>query len=356
MYELLQSKLLVLDCAREEKRGAGTVGADTDDEMMMFRHFLPAFFHTLTYYFPSTATSTDSTDTIINNNNNATRLPRPPKTTLVLRTFGADLHRVLRAISEFAKGKHPHFPEYTNPSLIFKEDDGLFCGGWRSRRSKRRNGNGVVGPVDNEDGDGDSEELVYELHPMISSCFQQKCYSGDDEILTYLQSKTIVGIQDNYDFWDDHGCAPWAGKPVWASRRPGMMKNDDRLPQYNNHHHHHHHLLLDDNIHNDPNDGAGAVRIPVRDSVENASTTTAATTTTPCTTTTKYTSLHGNEALKMHGTHLIRVPTVRPILELGWFIQQIEDARWRIFVEEAGVSDDDDRCCKENTSKKDKVK
>ena len=132
------------------------------------------------------------------------------------------------------------------------------------------------------------------------------------------------------------------------------MENDDHLPQYN-----HHHLLLDDNIHNDPNDGAGAVRIPVLDSVDNkddASTPTAATTTTPCTTTTKYTSLHGNEALKMHGTHLIRVPTVRPILEFDWFIQQIEDARWRIFVKEGGVNDDDDRCCKENNSKKDKVK
>jgi len=128
------------------------------------------------------------------------RLPScPPKTTLVLRTFGTNLNHVLRAISEFARGNH----------LIFEEDDAPFCGGWKRRHPS---GSGGVGTCQ---AGGENEELVYELHPMkiqLPSCPQQNvCYSGDDEILTYLQSKTMVGIQDNYPFWNDHDCAPWAG-------------------------------------------------------------------------------------------------------------------------------------------------
>ena len=48
-----------------------------------------------------------------------------------------------------------------------------------------------------------------------------------------------------------------------------------------------------------------------------------------------YESLHGNEALEMHGKHLIRVPTIRPLLEDDWFIQQIENARLIVAQEES---------------------
>jgi hypothetical protein len=363
MYEVLQSKLLS-DCSDEvEEKGTttGSVGGggDDDDNDNMFQHFIPAFFHTLMYYFPSTTTATTTTATatftdssttinigsnkIIHSNDNISnaidydnsiRLPRPPKTTLVLRTFGTDLPRVIRAISEFAKGNHPHFPYYSNQHLSFEDDDDLlFCGGWKKNRS-------------NDEKDGDKTvELVYELQPMMtsSSCPRQHvCYSGDDEILNYLQSKSIVGIQDNYPFWDENDCAPWAGKPVWA-RTSGNQY--DRRQQYK-----HHHILLDDNIHNDPNDGAGAVRISsALNGVDNHDDTSPTTAPTP--TTSQYTSLHGNEALEMHGKHLIRVPTVRPIIEPDWFIRQIEDARWRIFVEERRLNENEER-----SSKDDKVK
>ena len=114
--------------------------------------------------------------------------------------------------------------------------------------------------------------------------------------------------------------------------------------------HNHHHILLDDNIHNDPNDGIGAVRVPVpfeetdefddddndNDNKFDEMATTAAPTTAATRAPTSYISLRGKDALEMHGRHLIRVPTLRPLLEDDWFVRRIEDARWRIFEEEEG--------------------
>ena len=136
-------------------------------------------------------------------------------------------------------------------------------------------------------------------------------HSGDDEVLDYLASQTAVGIQDNYPFWRDNNHQPWSGKPVWA-RTNGSSSY---------HPHNHHHILLDDNIHNDPNDGAGGIR-SVSGSDKDRSMS-------------SYESLHGNEALEMHGMHLIRVPTIRPLLEDDWFIKQIESARHRVAQEES---------------------
>ena len=73
-------------------------------------------------------------------------------------------------------------------------------------------------------------------------------------------------------------------------------------------------------------DGAGGIRIPI---VHDDSGSTTAATLATC-----YESLHGKEALSMHGKHLIRVPTIRPLLENDWFIRMIEEARYRLFVEE----------------------
>jgi len=91
--------------------------------MKIFDNFLPAFFHTLQYYFPSkllTSTSAfttiDAHDESINTDRKFRNiLPKPTKVTLILRTFGHDLPLVAMAISEFAKGDHPLFPEYRKP-------------------------------------------------------------------------------------------------------------------------------------------------------------------------------------------------------------------------------------------------
>ena len=38
--------------------------------------------------------------------------------------------------------------------------------------------------------------------------------------------------------------------------------------------------------------------------------------------------------------HLIRVPTIRPLLEDDWFIRKIEEARWNVFMDEATEGND----------------
>jgi hypothetical protein len=78
-------------------------------------------------------------------------------------------------------------------------------------------------------------------------------------------------------------------------------------------------------------DGAGGIRIPVDGKDESDKSTT----------TTSYELLHGKEGLAMHSKHMIRVPTIRPLLEDDWFIRQIESARWRLFTEDHEGAEDD---------------
>lgn len=300
VYRPLYDKLCLkmgLDSAPVGDDGGGEMSNAQQEQqtMSVFQNFLPAFWQTLMYYFPSTAIKSEEVST--NKSDSSTsvligteyrRLPPPPKVTLVLRTFGLDLPRVAAAITEFAKGNHPDYPTYSNEDLIFAEGD-LYCSGWSYH---------------NKDGNDDKEELVYSLHRANNGKEKgSPVYSGDDDILKFLQSKSIVGIQDNYPFWRDNNHAPWAGKPVWTNT--------------NVHGYDHHHVLLDDNIHNDPTDGAGGIRVPIvaeKNGSNNYYN--------------RYESLHGQEALDLHGRHLIRVPTIRPSLEDDWFIRQIEMARW----------------------------
>ena len=139
--------------------------------------------------------------------------------------------------------------------------------------------------------------------------------------------KTIVGIQDCYPFWRDANHAPWAGKPVWA-RTSAASGGAASSAKGHGRRRNHHHILLDDNIHNDPNDGAGGIRIPVVNEGGDG------------TSIISYASLRGEEALEMHGKHLIRVPTIRPLLEDDWFIRKIEEARWNVFMDEATEGND----------------
>ncbi len=291
VYRPLYDKLCFkMGLDRNPDDGGGESDVQPHQLTGVFKNFLPAFWQTLMYYFPSTKTAVSNESAQSVEGLKSQRLPPPPKVTLVLRTFGLDLPRVAKAISEFAQGNHPDYPTYSNEDLILAEGD-LYCSGW----SYHKNGN------------DDKEELVYSLHrPSDQGDKGTPVYSGDDDILNFLQTKTIVGIQDNYPFWRENNHAPWAGKPVWTNTSV--------------HGHDHHHVLLDDNIHNDPSDGAGGIRVPViaENNGEGGSRNNY----------NRYESLHGQEALDLHGRHLIRVPTIRPSLEDDWFIRQIEKARW----------------------------
>ncbi|KAL7554142.1 hypothetical protein ACHAWF_017548 [Thalassiosira exigua] len=303
LYEAVRSKL-GWDDGDEGGGGGGE-----------FDHFVPAFFHALRHYFPSVSEGTARTggrerEAPEREAPFARALPPPPRVTLVLRTFGTDLPRVARLLSEFARGNHPDHPDYRNPALILDAKD-LYRSRWMPRSDGRHvyqllEGGGEVGKEGAEE-DG------------------RVARSGDEGVLELLESKTVAGVRDCYPFWRDRGHAPWAGKPVWArATAGGVGRGRD-----------HHHILLDDNIHNDPDDGAGGVRVPIRggggdcgmggDCGGGGG---------------SYAPLLGAEALEAHGKHLIRVPTIRPLLEDDWFVRQIEEARRRVAEEEREGEDE----------------
>ena len=66
-----------------------------------------------------------------------------------------------------------------------------------------------------------------------------------------------------------------------------------------------HHIFFDDNIHNIEDDAIVAVR--QRRTRKD-----------------RFRALSGEETLDLQGVHLVRVPTVEPILNDNWFYEQIQ--------------------------------
>ena len=192
--------------------------------------------------------------------------------TLVLRTFGSDLDDIALALRDFANGKHPHFPDFRDPSLALNE-----CNMFRGRYRRK-----MIIP------DNSSSDSIYDL----ISWNDQPIATGDDELLDVIESLNICGIQDDYEYWDANGNSPMAGKPCWI-RSNG---DDTSSPKT-------HHLFFDDNIHNDENDSIVALRSQGCDG--------------------RWGSLSGHDIIQMQGKYLIRVPTIAAILQKDWFLKQI---------------------------------
>ena len=171
----------------------GSQGHDNDD---IFSHILPAFFYTLRN-LPNDGTTT----------------------TIVLRTFGWDLTDIATAVSAFARGEHPEHSDFRNDALVLSPD-ALVQGRWAAPSREDRNSNSV------KDDESHGPDMVYQLWKD-----DQLVASGDAEILQFLHSHTICGIEDHYEHWRDNNYEPWAGKPVWVPRDPLF-----------------HHILLDDNM------------------------------------------------------------------------------------------------------------
>ena len=230
---------------------------------------------------------------------------------VVIRTFGTDADRVVDALEAFAEGFHldrfsPVVPE-------------MSVAGNRA----------TPGCPQMETNVGDN--VAYQ-----SSCwkgsyakdgtFHLQSYGGTDTSSCRRQSindeDTIVRIlygipgdiscavcTDDYDWWRNHGYKPSAGKPLWIDygcmSNPELASRPPYLP-----------IFFDDNIHNDPCDSIVAVRSKAlnRDDGGNM----------------KYEPMSGKETLQQQGVHLVRVPTVEPILNQNWFLEQIDlcEAAW----------------------------
>jgi len=132
------------------------------------------------------------------------------------------LSDIAAAVTAFARGRHPDHSDYVDESLVLTAD-ALVQGRWaKTIAAPTANGNESKHCVAEEERD----LFVYQLWKN-----DQLVASGDADVLQFLHSHTICGIQDHYEHWRDHKYEPWAGKPVW-------VPND---PKY-------HHVLLDDNM------------------------------------------------------------------------------------------------------------
>lgn len=232
-----------------------------EDETLpnVMSHMLPAVFHTLVVL---------------------TKRRQPFR--LVLRSFGSDIAEVAEAISVFAQGKHPDYPEFYNKSLIVKRGD-LVRGRWKE-----------------ESENGKTTFQLWNDNEVVAS--------GDDEVLNWIEERTVCGIRDDYEYWSKHNCEPWAGKPVWVP----ASNCKERKRQ--------HHLLFDDNIHNLQHDSIASVRLQSKEGEA-------------------FRTLSGKEIQQLQGLHLIRVPTIEPIFNQDWFLEQIDMARAKFAAVECNKED-----------------
>lgn len=214
----------------------------------VFAHMLPAFFETVVKLSS-----------------------RSQPYTLVFRTMGSDLEKIATAFNAFASGKHPNYPNFQREDLIISQHD-LVEGRWSKE----------------VDLDGNHVFQLWRAGEMIAS--------GDAQVLDFLDSRSVCGIQDDYEFWKVHRHQPWAGKPVWIPRSKEVQ-----------------HILLDDNIHNLSHDSIASTRVEREDG--------------------SFRTLSDEEIRDQQGIHLVRVPTVAPILQPTWFLEQIDSAQRR-FVSE----------------------
>lgn len=200
---------------------------------------------------------------------------------LVFRTFGSDIQEIAQVVTDFAQGKHPDYPDFKCSQLELPQER-LFQGRWKCVADEH------IGSKENPFG------YIYELWDAEETTVVA---SGDEEILNFLKHHPICGIRDDYQFWKKNGWDPTAGKPIWIpSYTPANGADNGFVYE--------HHLLFDDNIHNLAHDGIGCARMQAADG-----------------------SYYNQDGATMHqkvqGVHMLRVPTVEPVLNPRWYLEQI---------------------------------
>lgn len=210
--------------------------------------------------------------------------------TLVLRTFGSDLEDIALAVSDFARGKHPLFPNFYEPKLVLDEKN-LFKGRWR------RNSDSCIDDNDNINTDSPVSS-VFDLLPWkydendSNNASIKAIASGDEQVMNMIEQSNVIGINDDYHYWDQNNNAPETAKPVWIHDTESCENGRKNY----------HHIFFDDNIHNDANDSI----VAVRKKIEN-----------------NWVSLTGSETISEHGRYIFRVPTVEVLLNNEWFYEKI---------------------------------
>ena len=257
--------------------------------------------------------------------------------TIVFRTFGSDLSEIMASVTDFAQGQHPqyptiHFPPFCCSAGPTTTPPRLYQGRWKTT---------AVGIPSITSGQQQHEhEPIYELWNTEET---HVVASGDTAILDVVtrnirnnsQCCFVVGIRDDYQYWNAHAYHPTAGKPIWVPRyyhkrkttKPNQgnegEENDDDIQEEKDRHdntlidQYHHHVLFDDNIHNLPHDGIACLRQEIMTQEEG----------TGGTSSSSYRNVAGTDLTHYQGRHLIRVPTIAPVLNPQWYIEQLQQAQ-----------------------------
>jgi hypothetical protein len=291
--------------------------------------------------------------------------------TIVIRTFGHDLPVVADALAAFQEGRHPMFPllghnDRNSKEPIDDDDDAdlsfylprhhMFRGRYKEQQKEEEDKNNATTNTNTKhtnplamDCDG-----VYQLHGWTDNNTTSNNSNNvndenlgpvvarnDQEVLAILEGTTasrsskssssssskVFGINDDYTYWSQHDCRPECGKPVWVHHNNNnMIQNNDNhvnvndeipvdadsnplLPPL--------HIFFDDNIKHDPHDSIVAVRQQQQQNGHAGAE-------TETDDAFQYHSLSGRDIQQLQGVHLVRVPTYKPILEVDWFVRQIE--------------------------------
>jgi hypothetical protein len=257
-------------------------------------HMLPAFFETVATLSKQKARQAALPPCACTS---ASPCTANKKYTIVFRTMGTDLPEIADAVTAFARGQHPDYPDFRDPDLVLTRDK-LVQGRWAK-----------VLPLPDDGGDDDSNNNDEGQQQYVFQLWQEELLvaSGDAQVLEFLHAQTVCGIQDDYAFWKSQAYAPWSGKPTWIPRTRTSKDNNDGDNDNDTTACNYHHVLMDDNIHNLPNDSIASVRVENKDGT--------------------FRTLNGPEIQAQQGRSLIRVPTVMPILNPQWFLEQIEKAQ-----------------------------
>jgi hypothetical protein len=216
---------------------------------------------------------------------------------LVMRTFGTDGEHVADAICAFAEGAHagygavPELADSLRSSPLWR---GKYCEqGGRPATFVLKASSAALATPDKALNEAKTDKA------MAAHALRGVEVNNEMEVEATL-IKTAAHIsaaccRDDYDWWKAHGYDPSAGKPLWVTTQDSSV----------------HPIFFDDNIHNDPKDSIVAVRVRA----------TAADT---------YSTLSGNQTLRMQGLVLQRTPTFAPILDETWFLRQIDACESRL--------------------------
>ena len=240
-------------------------------------HVLPAFYETI-YYLLSPYTDATTTTTSGSSTSTSSLLPF----TIVFRTFGSDVDEMAQLISDFALGQHPDYPDVYCPQLCLSQHK-LYQGRWKK----------ITG----------GDDVVYQLWNVEET---ELVASGDAEILELLETTSICGIRDDYPYWKQHNYEPTAGKPIWVPYYDVKKQLPSKII-------YDHHLIFDDNIHNLEHDGIVCVRQQLSDGKS-------------------FVTVDGStmHSAKYQGINMIRVPTIEPVLNQHWFIEQIQNSQTKL--------------------------